>query len=220
MRPLKRVSTFLSELKRRKVFRVGSIYLVAAWGASLGVAELFPAFGVPDWVVRAFVITAALGFPFVLVLAWAFEITPEGVVLDPGDNQPAPAKIPTHLAGDSTTTWLASETVRVRWHYDTEEVMKEFSKSFVIGRDADAEVRLLDNRISRLHAKVIYEDGRWWIVDLSSRNGTRLNGHMLTERQPLEESNVVVLCDDGAPIRLVLGECGDETVLDKSNASC
>ena len=51
------------ELRRRKVFRVGSLYLVTAWGASLGAAELFPAFGLPDASVRIFVSVAILGLP-------------------------------------------------------------------------------------------------------------------------------------------------------------
>ncbi len=51
-----RLQKFAAELKRRKVFQVGSLYLVTAWGLSMGVAELFPTFGAPDWAAQ-YVIT-------------------------------------------------------------------------------------------------------------------------------------------------------------------
>ena len=73
---------FFTELKRRKVFKVGAAYLVVAWlvvqAASIG----FPAFDAPPWVLRVFILIALLGFPIAVVMAWVFDITPEGVKLD------------------------------------------------------------------------------------------------------------------------------------------
>ena len=73
---------FFAELKRRKVFKVGAAYLVVAWlvvqAASIG----FPAFDAPPWVLRIFILIALLGFPITVVMAWAFDVTPEGVKLD------------------------------------------------------------------------------------------------------------------------------------------
>ena len=70
------------ELKRRKVFKVGAAYLVVAWlvvqAASIG----FPAFDAPPWVLRIFILIALLGFPIAVVMAWVFDLTPEGVKLD------------------------------------------------------------------------------------------------------------------------------------------
>ena len=75
-------NNFFAELKRRKVFRVGAAYLVAAWlvvqAASIG----FPAFDAPPWVLRIFILVALLGFPIAVVMAWVFDLTPEGVKLD------------------------------------------------------------------------------------------------------------------------------------------
>ncbi len=69
----------LSELKRRNVLRVAIVYIVASW-LVLQVAETtLPAFGIPDWVLRAVVILLALGLPIAMVFAWAFEITPDGI---------------------------------------------------------------------------------------------------------------------------------------------
>ena len=53
---MQRLEDLYSELKRRKVFKVASGYLVAAWGLSMGAEALLPVFGAPDWAVRAFVI--------------------------------------------------------------------------------------------------------------------------------------------------------------------
>src|SRR5260221_14059460 len=73
---------FFAELKRRKVFKVGAAYLVVAWLAVQAAALGFPAFDAPPWVLRVFILIALLGFPISLVMAWVFDITPEGVKLD------------------------------------------------------------------------------------------------------------------------------------------
>ncbi len=67
------------ELKRRNVFRVGAAYAVAAWLVIQLVETIFPAFGFDDGAVRITVLLLGIGFVPVLILAWAFEITPEGV---------------------------------------------------------------------------------------------------------------------------------------------
>ena len=78
--------SFMEELKRRKVIRVGVAYLVAAW-LLLQVADvLLDPLKVPQWLMPALIVLVTLGFPFALVMAWAFEITPGGVQRDAGDN--------------------------------------------------------------------------------------------------------------------------------------
>ena len=214
MNAFARFRRFIAELKRRKVFHVGSIYLITAWGASLGASELFPAFGIPEWAVRAFVITAALGFPLALVLAWAFEITPDGVVLDQGTKPKGEQQPEVNWGSSSTTTWAQSEAVRVRWESAGKEHHSEFYRDFVMGRDPEADVRLENNRISRLHAKVSYEKGCWWIIDLSSRNGTVLNGKRITQATPLEDHNEIQLFENAPPVEVRLLKLADETQLD------
>ncbi len=68
-----------AELKRRHVYRVAVAYVVVAWLLVEGATQLFPFFRIPDWSIRAVVFFAIVGFPIALVLAWAFELTPEGV---------------------------------------------------------------------------------------------------------------------------------------------
>lgn len=72
----------LTELQRRKVFKVGAAYLVVAWLAVQAASIGFPAFEAPPWALRIFILVALLGFPVALVMAWMFEATPEGVRSD------------------------------------------------------------------------------------------------------------------------------------------
>jgi len=74
--------SFIAELKRRKVFKVGAAYLVVAWLAVQAVSIAFPAFEAPAWALRVFILLCLLGFPLALVMAWIFDVTPEGVKVD------------------------------------------------------------------------------------------------------------------------------------------
>ena len=68
-----------TEFKRRHVFRVAMVYAVVTWIVVEPAATIFPILGLPKWTVTLIVVLVLLGFPIALVLAWAFEITPEGV---------------------------------------------------------------------------------------------------------------------------------------------
>src|SRR3989442_13547946 len=74
-----KIDNFLSELKRRNVYKVAVAYIVAGWALSQGIAQVFPVFDVPNWTIRLIVVLIIIGFPIALVLAWAFELTPEGI---------------------------------------------------------------------------------------------------------------------------------------------
>ncbi|MGH8213230.1 MAG: tetratricopeptide repeat protein [Rhodanobacteraceae bacterium] len=71
--------SFFAELRRRNVLRAALLYVGAVWALAQGIAQLGPSFGAPDWITRAFVIAAAIGFPFWLAFAWIFEFTPQGL---------------------------------------------------------------------------------------------------------------------------------------------
>ncbi len=76
------MSHFLEELKRRHVFRVAILYGGVAW-IVLQVADLLlPAFNAPDWVFKALVIIGLIGFPIVMVLAWLYDLTAQGLKRD------------------------------------------------------------------------------------------------------------------------------------------
>jgi TolB-like protein/Tfp pilus assembly protein PilF len=71
---------FFAELKRRNVYKVAVAYAVVAWLLIQAASILFPTYEAPAWVMKVFVALIIAGFPIALILAWAFEITPEGIV--------------------------------------------------------------------------------------------------------------------------------------------
>ena len=70
---------FFAELKRRNVYKVAIAYIVAGWALSQGIAQVFPVFDIPNWAIRLIVLLIILGLPIAVVLAWMFELTPEGI---------------------------------------------------------------------------------------------------------------------------------------------
>src|SRR5260370_41490573 len=73
------LGNFLAELKRRNVYKVAGAYIVGGWALSQGIAQVFPVFDIPNWVIRLIVLLIIIGLPIALVLAWMFEITPQGI---------------------------------------------------------------------------------------------------------------------------------------------
>ena len=72
--------TFLVELKRRNVYRAAVLYGMAAWLIVQIATQVFPFFDVPNWAVRFVIMAVVIGFPIAMLLAWIFELTPEGIV--------------------------------------------------------------------------------------------------------------------------------------------
>ena len=71
-----------AELRRRNVIRMAGLYLVGAWLLVQVASTLLPLFGVPDWALRGLVVVLVLGFIPALVIAWIFELTPDGLKRD------------------------------------------------------------------------------------------------------------------------------------------
>src|SRR5205823_8740755 len=91
---------FFGELKRRNVYKVAVAYIVAAWALAQGIAQVFPVFDVPNWIIRLIVVLIIIVFPIALISAWAFEITPEGIKrTEEADAMPQSAR-------PSNRTWI------------------------------------------------------------------------------------------------------------------
>src|SRR3954452_13313867 len=71
--------SFFAELKRRNVYKVAVAYAVVGWLVIQMGSTILPTFHAPEWVVQTLIVIVALGFPIALVVAWAFEMTPEGM---------------------------------------------------------------------------------------------------------------------------------------------
>ncbi len=70
---------FFTELKRRNVYKVAVAYAVVGWLLVQVATQVFPFFEIPNWAVRLVVLLLIIGFPIALIIAWAFEATPEGI---------------------------------------------------------------------------------------------------------------------------------------------
>src|SRR5437899_5873035 len=94
-------TNFLTELKRRNVYRAAIAYGVVAWFLTQLTTQVFPFFEIPNSAVRFVVIALTIGFPIAMLLSWLYELTPEGIVrtedFDPVWARPvhrAPGRLP------------------------------------------------------------------------------------------------------------------------------
>ena len=74
-----KIDNFFTELKRRNVYKVAVAYAVIGWLLVQIATQVFPFLEIPNWVVRLVIAMVAIGFPIALIIAWAFELTPEGI---------------------------------------------------------------------------------------------------------------------------------------------
>ncbi|MEY2528447.1 MAG: hypothetical protein QOJ05_537 [Verrucomicrobiota bacterium] len=86
---------FFAELQRRNVYRVAVAYGVVAWLLIQIATQVFPFFDIPSWAIRLVIVVLVLGFPVALIIAWIYELTPEGLQRTddvPPAKSPAPSK--------------------------------------------------------------------------------------------------------------------------------
>ena len=93
----------LAELRRRNVFRAAAFYAATGWLLVQVATQVFPFFAVPNWTVRAIVVAALLGFPFVVLFSWVYEWTPQG--LKRGSEVPAGRSV-TRQTGKRLDRWI------------------------------------------------------------------------------------------------------------------
>src|SRR5207247_7738591 len=86
------MSGFFEEVKRRKVYQVAVAYLIAAGGVIQLASASFPAWELPNWALRVVIVLLLIGFPIALILAWAFDITAQGIKA-----HPTPSAVHSHM---------------------------------------------------------------------------------------------------------------------------
>src|SRR6266699_579041 len=82
------MSGFFEELRRRKVYRVAIAYIVVSWGLAQGLAQVLPVFDIPNSIIRVVIALLLIGFPVVLVLSWAYDVTAQGIRATPAVSAP------------------------------------------------------------------------------------------------------------------------------------
>lgn len=202
---------FVSEARRRRVFRTAGVYLVGVWVISQGVVELAPLFDVPPRMLRGLLIAAIAFAPVVVVLSWMFDIGRTGIVRDPNDVPREQDE--THVSGMETQIGSGGgrSALAVKWNDSRGEHRVVFAEEFLIGRADDCRVRFFDPLVSRRHARVFLDAGTWTLQDLGSRNGTLVDGRR-AESVVLGERCEVRVNEAGPNLRLELLQPGDLVV--------
>ena len=138
-----KVRAFFAELIRRQMFRTLGAYIVIIWGLAQGFAGLFPSF-IPDWVLRAFIYASVAATPLVVIVAWKYQFTMQGLVRDPADEQ-------AELDGTGLSTRARHDTLGVSLYHRLVAVrceelqMVESIDPIVVGRDSGCDVVIMNS---------------------------------------------------------------------------
>jgi hypothetical protein len=183
---MKAASKFLSELIRRKVVRLLGAYIVIFWALAQGYASLYPAFGLPDWSLRAFLIAGIAIAPLLALLSWKYDVAPPQLVRDAKDIEESNPGLSWAQRRHRNTD---GGFILLKWSDDDGAAMeKRFFKPVTIGRGVNNDVQFSDDRVSRHHAVIWAEDGAWQVRDLDSPNGTFVDRARVDGAVPLPQS--------------------------------
>ena len=125
--------SFFSELKRRNVIRIGIGYAVSAWVIVEVASVLLPTFDAPEWILRAIVLALIVGLPIALLIAWVFELTPEGIKKEDNVDTPAEAVFKARTARKADVTIMVLLTLALSYF-----VIEKIWLSGVVRGDMDA----------------------------------------------------------------------------------
>ncbi len=207
-RVLPMTKRIFKELVRRGVFRALGAYIAIVWMLAQGFADLFPAIGISERAVRIFLGVAIVATPLVILLAWRYDLTRKGLLRDRVDVALAEQRAAASAGqfGPTVESLLpepgSQSIVEVIWEDETgRKREKHYGTAFVIGRGFGSDFIVRDDRVSRRHAYV-YADGEdWYVEDLTSLNGTYVDGRAIN-REKIEPAIECSLHKDGPRIRL------------------
>ncbi len=201
---MKRILGFFSELVRRKVVRLLFAYVVILWLLAQGFADLFPAFGMPDWALRVFIITGIAIIPVLAFLSWKYDLTPPQLVRDPNDVENSNPGLSWAMRRHDN---LDAGYVLLKWNAaDDTFKEKRFFKPVTVGRGVGNEVDFSDDRVSRHHAVIWAEDGSWRVRDLDSGNGTFMNQARVNGTAELPQSCELRFHPNGPTVTVYIGK--------------
>ena len=201
---MKRILGFFSELVRRKVVRLLFAYVVILWLLAQGFADLFPAFGMPDWALRVFIITGIAVIPVLAFLSWKYDLTPPQLVRDPNDVESTNPGLSWAMRRHDN---LDAGYVLLKWNAaDDTSKEKRFFKPVTVGRGVGNEVDFSDDRVSRHHAVIWAEGGSWRVRDLDSGNGTFMNQARVNGTAELPQSCELRFHPNGPTVTVYIGK--------------
>ncbi len=195
-------SSFITELRRRKVIRTCLLYVFICWGALQVIDIVAPALGFDaDLVSLYFLYAAVLGFPVTFALAWFFQITSSGIektanFVERRILNNIPPINDRRRTGVSPFTKKGEEEGEARWIVSAETgplsgLSFAVRGPLVIGRSLECDLAMVTPHVSRQHAKLDLVDGKLHVEDMGSSNGTIVNGKRADARHPLRHDDEV-----------------------------
>ena len=203
---------------RRGVLRALGAYVIAIWLLAQGLVDLLPAVGFPDWAIRVFLAAAIALTPFVAIVAWKYDLTSRGFLRDKQDVARRLQQEYGGVAGPTTrVSPAASGTTLIATWQDEKGAQheQEFGGRIQVGRDMQADIRLLDDRVSRRHLDAYAVGDKWYVRDLSSLNGSYVNGKPI-ELMEIDESLEVAFDRTGPRVRFRVRNVNDTMVTARS----
>lgn len=205
---------------RRGVLRALGAYGVGIWLLAQGLVDLLPAVGFPDWTIRAFLAASMAATPLVCVVAWKYDLTLKGFLPDKQDTANRRRAATDGVASPTTRFSPRRDKARsitiATWRDDKGNFCeKEFDTRFQVGRDFQADIRLWDDRVSRQHLEVYPVGDDWFIRDLSSLNGSYVNGDAI-EIMKIDKSLEVSLDKAGPRLQLAVRVMNDTMMTSRS----
>ena len=191
--------SFLRELRRRKVIRTCVLYTVICW-ILLQLGEfVYPAVGLDEDRASAMFLAMALaGFPLTFIIAWFFQITPQGVVrTNPFVERRVLDNIPpiNDRRREGVSSLVQKEAEQdYSWILVAESgplagLSFAVRRPLVLGRALECDLAIVSPHVSRQHARVELDGDVLMIEDLGSSNGTLLNGDRLAGRRSLQNDD-------------------------------
>ena len=200
---------------RRGVLRALGAYVFVIWALAVGLVDLLPAVGFPDWAIRAFLGAAIGAIPLVAVVAWKYDLTTRGFL---PDKQDVANRARSRGDGSSPTTRVSPRKdkgrsmVIVTWTDEQgTKCEKEFDSRFQVGRDLQADIRLWDDRVSRRHLEIYPVGDQWFARDLSSLNGTYVDGEAIEVHKI--DRHVDLSLDRAGPVLRIAVKAVNDTMM-------
>ena len=199
-------TSFWRELKRRKVLRTCSYYLLICLAALLVGDVLFTAIGIDAGdTSRALSIVAVAGLPVVALASWYFQLTPRGVVRTTSFVERRVLRNMSPI-NDRRHTTAANDAqgAHAREHFEWIVAAETgpltglqfgVGKAVELGRSLDCDIAVVNPNVSRRHARLSLDEGRLYVEDLDSANGTVVNGRRIQGKQLLHDGDEVRLYD-------------------------
>lgn len=184
---MKKLRELMTELFRRKVVRLMGAYIAIFWLLATGLSDILPALDfLPDWTLKAFIITGLAVIPVLAFLSWKYDFVPPHLVRDVRDlekqNPLLSWAMQRHDAADAGYLLL-------RWKDEHEAAQEKLLlQPVAIGREPTNDIHLPDKRVSRHHAVLWAEAGAWHVRDIGSANGTFIDHDRLSEPSVLPPS--------------------------------